>query len=72
MSKKDDAIAIMPKYLAMIDSDLMKVAHYLKDSVKVAIVAEDKSLSEKLAELFVEAEDLSKRFTELTKRGSSK
>lgn len=72
MSRKDDAIAIMPKYLATIDSDLMKVAHYLKDSVKVAIVAEDKSLSEKLAELFVEAEDLSKRFTELTKRGSSK
>lgn len=72
MSKKDDAIAIMPKYLAMIDSDLMKVAHYLKDSVKVAIVAEDRALSEKLAEFFVEAEDLSKRFTELTKRGSSK
>lgn len=72
MSRKDDALAIMPKYLAMIDGDLMKVAHYLKDGVKAAIVAEDRALSEKLAEFFIEAEDISKRFTELTERGSSK
>jgi hypothetical protein len=68
MSKKDDAVAIMPKYLSMIESDLMKVSHYLKDAVKVAIVAEDKDLSEKLAEHYVAADELTKDFQKLTRR----
>lgn len=68
MSKKDDAIAVLPKYMTIIESDLMKVAHYLKDGVKVAIVAEDKELSEKLAELFVVADELSTNFQSLTRK----
>lgn len=67
MSKKDDAIAIMPKYLSMIESDLMKVTHYLKDAVKVAIVAEDKELSEKLAARYVELENITANFILLIK-----
>jgi len=62
MSKKDDAVAVIPKYLDLIESDLMKVSHYLKDGVKVAIVAEDKELSEKLAALYVGADALTKDF----------
>lgn len=68
MSKKEDAIAIIPKYLTMIESDLMKVSHYLKDGVKVAIVAEDKQLSEKLAAFYVEADELTKSFQTLTRK----
>lgn len=68
MSKKDDAIGVLPKYLTIIESDLMKVAHYLKDGVKVAIVAEDKELSEKLAAFYVQADELSKDFQTLTRK----
>lgn len=62
MSKKDDAIAVIPKYLDLIESDLIKVSHYLKNGVKVAIVAEDKELSERLAEFYIEAHELAKAF----------
>lgn len=68
MSRKDDAIAIIPKYLTMIESDLMKVSHYLKDGIKVAIVAEDKDLSEKLAAHYIVADELTKDFQKLTRR----
>lgn len=68
MSKKDDAIAVMPKFLTIIESDLMKATHYLKDAVKVAIVAEDKEMSEKLAEFFVATEELSNNFQSLTRK----
>lgn len=68
MSKKDDAIAVMPKYLTIIESDLMKVAHYLKDAVKVAIVAEDTHMAEKLAEFYVSADELSTNFQSLTRK----
>ena len=49
-------------------SDLMKVTHYLRDGVKVAIVAEDKELSEKLAGYFVQADELTKDFQTLTRK----
>ncbi len=62
MSRKSDAIDVIPKYLVMIDSDLMKVAHYLKEGVKVAIVAENRELSVKLAALHVQADELSREF----------
>jgi hypothetical protein len=68
MSKKESAVEVLPKYLTMIESDLMKVSHYLKDGVKVAIVAEDKELSEKLAEFYVQADELTKDFMKLTRR----
>ena len=68
MSKKDEAKKVLPKYLQVIESDLMKVSHYLKDGVKVAIVAEDKELSEKLAALYVEADELTKGFQTLTRK----
>lgn len=68
MSKKDDAVAVMPKFLTIIESDLMKAAHYLKDAVKVAIVADDKEMSEKLAEFYVAADELSTNFQKLTRK----
>lgn len=66
MSKKDDAIAIMPKYLTMIESDLVKVTHYLKDAIKVAVVLEDDSLAGALAGCYVSAENLTNSFKVLT------
>lgn len=40
MSKRDDAISVLPKLLEMIISDLQKADHYLEKSIAVAIVAE--------------------------------
>ena len=68
MSKKEDAVSILPKYLQIIESDLMKLSHYLKDGVKVAIVAEDKALSEKLASFYIRADELTKDFQKLTRK----
>lgn len=68
MSKLDDAKEILPQYMTVIESDLMKTSHYLKQGVKVAIVAEDKELSEKLAEFYVAVDELSKKFQKLTRK----
>lgn len=68
MSKQEDAIRILPKYLTVIESDLMKISHYLKDGVKIAIVAEDEELSVKLAEFYVQADEMAKDFMKLTRR----
>lgn len=65
MGRQEDAKAVLPEYLTMIESDLMKVTHYLKDGVKVAIVAKDKELSEKLAEIYIRADELTKDCTNL-------
>lgn len=68
MSKKDDAVEVLPKFLGVIESDLMKATHYLKDAVKVAIVADDTDLAEKLAAHFVAADELTKDFQKLTRK----
>jgi len=65
-NRKFDAIDIMPKYLTMINSELVKVTTYLRDGVKVAIVMEDKELSEKLATFYIQADELSKDFQKLS------
>jgi len=68
MSKKDEALTVLPKFLPIIESDLMKVAHYLKQAVSVAIVAEDREKAEKLAEFCVIADELSTNFQNLTRK----
>jgi hypothetical protein len=62
MSKKDQAIKVLPEFLKVIESDLMKVEHYFKQAIKVALVAEDKTKAEELAEFYVDVEALSKQF----------
>jgi len=68
MERKQKAVDILPKFLDMIESDLLKATHYLKEAIKVAIVAEDTELSEKLAEHYVAADELTKEYQKLTRK----
>lgn len=60
---KPDPKKLLIDMQAMIESDLMKARYYLKQGVKVAIVAEDKAKSEELAAYYVELDDLVERFS---------
>lgn len=60
MSKRDDAVNILPKLLEMIVSDAEKTSHYLEKAVTVAFVADNKLL---LVKLHQHLEDL-KHITE--------
>lgn len=60
--KKDKAVKVLPKFLEIIKSDLMKATHYMKQSISVAIVAENTELSEKLAAQYVELENVTANF----------
>lgn len=63
MAQKPDPKKLLVDMQHMIESDLMKARHYLKQGVKVAIVAEDKAKSEELAAYYVELDDLVERFS---------
>ena len=63
MSTKPDPKKLLVDMQMMIESDLMKARHYLKQGVKVAIVAEDKAKSEELAAYYVELDDITERFS---------
>lgn len=60
---KPDPQKLLIDMQAMIESDLMKVRHYLKQGVKVAIVADDKAKSEELVAYYVELDDILERFS---------
>lgn len=62
MAQKPDPKKLLIDMQHMIESDLMKARHYLKQGVKVAIVADDKAKSEELAAFYVELDDLVDRF----------
>lgn len=63
MAQKPDPKKLLIDMQHMIESDLMKARHYLKQGVKVAIVANDKPKSEELAAFYVELDDLVDRFS---------
>ena len=63
MAQKPDPKKLLADKQHMIESDLMKARHYLRQGVKVAIVAEDKAKSEELAAFFVELDDLLERYS---------
>ena len=63
MAQKPDPKKLLVDMQHMIESDLMKARHYLRQGVKVAIVAEDKAKSEELAAFFVELDDLLERYS---------
>jgi len=60
---KPDPKKLLVDMQAMIESDLMKARHYLRQSVKIAIVAEDKPKADELAAYFVELDDLLERYS---------
>jgi nitrous oxide reductase len=63
MAQKPDPKKLLIDMQQMIESDLMKARHYLKQGVKVAIVAEDQQKSNELATFYVELDDLVDRFS---------
>jgi len=63
MAQKPDPKKLLIDMQHMIESDLMKARHYLKQGVKVAIVAEDQQKSNELATFYVELDDLVDRFS---------
>lgn len=63
MAQQPDPKKVLVDMQAMIESDLMKARHYLKQGVKVAIVADDKAKSEELAAYYVELDDLLERYS---------
>lgn len=62
MAQKPDPKKLLVDMQHMIETDLMKARHYLKQGVKVAIVADDKAKSEELAAFYVELDDITERF----------
>lgn len=60
---KPDPKKLLIDMQSMIESDLMKARHYLKQGVKIAIIAEDKAKSEELAAFYVEMDDITDRFS---------
>lgn len=63
MAQKPDPKKLLIDMQHMIESDLMKARHYLKQGVKIAIVVDDKSKSEELAAFYVELDHLLDRFS---------
>jgi len=63
MAQKPDPKKLLVDMQHMIESDLMKARHYLKQGVKVAIVADDLPKSNELATFYVELDDLVERFS---------
>lgn len=63
VAQKPDPKKLLVDMQHMIESDLMKARHYLKQGVKVAIVADDKAKSEELAAFYVELDDLLERYS---------
>lgn len=59
---KQDPKKVLLELQQMVGSDIMKAAHYMKQGVKVALVAGNKEKAEELAAFHVELNDLSDRF----------
>lgn len=70
-NKKEKAVQVIPEFLEIIKSDLMKATHYMKQSIAVAIAAENKELSGKLAAQYVELETVTANFILLVEKESS-
>ena len=64
MAQKPDPKKLLVDMQHMIESDLMKARHYLKQSVKIAVVAEDQQKADELAGFYVELNYLTERFSE--------
>ena len=58
----EKAQKVLPELQKMVESDLMKANHYMKQGVKVAIVAENTQQAESMAAFHVELTDLLERY----------
>lgn len=62
MSDDKDPKKTLSDLQAMVGSDLMKARHYMKQGIKIAIIAGDTPKSEELAKFWVELNDLVERY----------
>lgn len=46
----------------MVGSDLMKARHYMKKGIKVALIADEDEIADRLAGFYVELNDLVERY----------
>jgi len=60
-AEKPDAKQLLKDMQIMIETDLMKACHYLKQSVNVALIAGDAAKAAEMATLYVELDDLLER-----------
>ena len=63
--KQQRATKLIPELLIIIESDILKSVDLLEKSIKVAIVAKDEVMKLRLALMYTELEDFSKRLGEL-------